>query len=179
MKQHFAFTRTGFRLAIIVLLIALSVDVNGQKERIQTAFIYQMTQLIEWCPDGKEGNFVIGIIGDVPDLYQEMIGLNNRRVGTQQIEVSPIRDISEISRTNILIVPDEQFDNINEIASHVSDFCTLIISDRRGSATRGAGIAMVYDERQSGILLDINQRYMRTNSLTVNRRLLDLATNLY
>ena len=179
MKQQFKFKKTGFRLAIIVFLIALYVDAYGQKERIQTAFIYQMTQLIEWCPEGKEGNFVIGIMGDVPELYQEMMGLNNRRVGTQQIEVSAIQDVLEISRTNILIVPDNQFDNINEISSLASGFCTLIISDRRGSATRGAGIAMVYDERQSGIVLDINQRYMRTNSLTVNRRLLDLATNLY
>lgn len=179
MENHLRLPACLMRIFLVIFALMISINSQAQKEKLQTAFIYQITQLIEWCPEGKEGNFIIGLLGSENALMSELNALNNRRAGTQRIEVINIADVSAISRTNILIVPDSQFNNIDQISSKVSDFCTLIVSDRVGSASRGAGISIVYDQRQSGLVLEINNRHMRMNSLNVNQRLLNLASNVY
>ncbi len=179
MKKRLPISRSLIKLAAFVVILMTSINSYAQKAKLQTAFIYQITQLIEWCPDGKEGNFTIGVLGNEGELMSELNALNNRRVGTQQVEVINIADLSGLSKTNILFVPQSQFNNIDQVTSRVSGFCTLIISDRPDSVTRGAGISIVYDERHGRLVLEINTRYMRANSLNVNRRLIDLASNVH
>ncbi len=169
---------TRFAIITVIMMMA-TVKSYAQKERVQAAFIYQLTQLIEWCPDGQNGNFVIGVLGDAPELFRELSTLNNRRVGSQPIEVVPVDGVADIAQPNILFVASSQFGNIDQIETQVSGFCTLIISDQSGSASRGAGITTEYDERDGRLRLDISRRYMRDKSLNVSNRLYNLATNIY
>jgi hypothetical protein len=163
-----------------ILLLFISINVNAQtKERLQTAFIYQLTRMIEWCPDGKQGNFVIGILNGDQAFINELNSLQTRRVGAQQIEIVAYNSIDNITRPNILFVPNAQFDNISQITSKLSGFCTLIISDRAAAANRGAGISITFDSSQQGIVFDMNRRYMSEKSLTVNNQLTNLATRVY
>jgi len=45
-----------FKPLALVLMLMLSINANAQKEKLQTALIYQLTRLVEWCPEGKQGN---------------------------------------------------------------------------------------------------------------------------
>lgn len=164
---------------IMVFLLFLSIDANAQKEKLQTAFIYQVTRLIEWCPEGKEGNFIIGVVGNEPALITELNALSARRVGSQQIEVKTFSSVGAITKANILFVPDSQFDNIGAIASKASGFCTLIVAEQSSAANKGAGISLVYNTRQSKLEFEINRSYMRRNSFNVNEQLYSLATSIY
>jgi hypothetical protein len=164
---------------VIIVIMMFSLNANAQKERLQTAFVYQLTRLIEWCPDGKQGNFVIAIIGSEPALLNELLALQVRRVGTQQIEIKTFPAIADITKANILFVPDAQFGNVDQISGLVSGTCTLIVSEREGSARRGAGVSLVYNTRIGKIEFEINRGYMREKSLNVNDQLYNLATNIY
>jgi hypothetical protein len=163
-----------------IILLFLSVNANAQsKERLQTAFIFQLTRMIEWCPDGKQGNFIVGVVAGDQAFIDELLTLQARRVGGQQIEIKSFSSIDNVTKSNILFVPHSQFDNISQVASKVGGFCTLIISDRAGSANRGAGISLTYNERQQGIEFEINRKYMSEKSLNVNNQLTNLASRVY
>lgn len=170
-SRVFAFT--------MVFLLLLSIDANAQKEKLQTAFLYQITRLIEWCPEGKEGNFVIGIVGNEPAITSELQVLSSRRVGGQLIEVKTFSSINAITKANIVFVPDSQFDNIDAIVSKTSGFCTLIVAEKYGASRKGAGISIVYNSRQSKLEFEISKSYMRSNSLNVSDQLYNLATSIY
>jgi hypothetical protein len=173
------FTKSIPVLASIFLLF-ISTNLNAQsKERLQTAFIYQLTRMIEWCPDGKQGNFVIGILNGDQVFINELMTLQTRRVGAQQIEIVSYSSIDNITKPNILFVPNAHFDNVSQISSKVSGFCTLIISDRSGSANRGAGISLNFDSSQQGIVFEMNRKYMSDRSLNVNNQLTNLASRVY
>jgi hypothetical protein len=152
-------------LAAFLVLASTSTRVNAQQERLQTAFIYQLTRLIEWCPQGKEGNFVIVVLGNAPALVTELNALNGRRVGSQQIEVKAISSPAEITKANI--------------SSKISGFCTLVVSNSPGSASKGAGVSIVYNDRLSKLEFEINKGFMQSNSLTVNDQLYKLASKVY
>jgi len=165
----------------LVFVLLVSINVNAQKEKLQTAFIYQLTRLVEWCPDGKNGNFVIGVVGNEPAILAELLALQVRRVGAQQIEVKSFPTIADISKANILFVTEAQFDNIEQIAAVNTGTCTLIVSDKYGSAKRGAGagVSLFYNSRVGKLEFEINRGYMRDKSFNVNDQLYNLATNVY
>ena len=177
METKFKFMK--IRPFALVLLMFLSLNGFAQKERLQTAFIYQLTRLIEWCPEGKQGNFVIGVLGNDPALVTELNALQSRRVGTQQIEVKTFATVADVSQCNILFVPDNQFGNINAVNAKVKGFCTLILSDRVGSANQGAGVSIVFNEAHSKLEFEIHRNFMQRNSFSVNDQLYSLATKVY
>lgn len=166
---------------LIVFVLLISVSANAQKEKLQTAFIYQLTRLVEWCPEGKEGAFVIGIVGYEPTLFAELQTLQYRKVGGQPVEVKLYPTLSDIGKSNILFVPDSEFDKIDQIASKATGACSLIVSDRYGAARRGvgAGVTLYYNTSMGKIEFEINKKYMKDKSLSVNDQLYSLATNVY
>ncbi|HCX99833.1 MAG TPA: hypothetical protein DG754_06810 [Bacteroidales bacterium] len=177
MRTRILFSRISAFL--MVFLLFLSIDASAQKEKLQTAFLYQITRLIEWCPEGKEGNFVIGIIGNESAITSELQALTSRRVGGQLIEIKTFSSIDAITKANIVFVPDSQFDNIDKIVSKTSGFCTLLVAEQYGASRKGAGISIVYNTRLSKLEFEISKSYMRRNSLNVSDQLYNLATSIY
>lgn len=165
-------------LAIVFLLI-FSLSANAQKERLQTALIYQLTRLIEWCPDGKQGNFVIGVVGNDPTFLAEVQALKSRRVGNQEIEIKTFASAGDVTNANIIYVTSSEFANLRTIVNATANFCTLIISDQSGGADKGAGVSVVYNQSVGKLELEINRAYMRKKSLNVSDQLFSIASKVY
>lgn len=163
----------------IVFLLLFSLNATAQKERLQTAFIYQLTRLIEWCPDGKQGNFVIGVVGNDPAFMSEIQALNARRVGNQAIEIKTFASAADVTSANIIYVTSAEFGNLRTIINATSNFCALIISDQSGGADKGAGVSIVYNEGVGKLELEINRSYMRKKSLNVSDQLYSIASRVY
>ena len=176
-NKHFIIVRP----LIVLTILLLSITANAQKEKLQTAFIYQLTRLVEWCPEGKEGNFVIAVVGNDPELSNQLLALQVRRVGNQKVEIRSYPDASKVGKANILFVTNDQFDNVNKIAENAGGACTLIISDFEAAAKKdaGAGVSLVYNVRAEKIEFYINRNYMKDKSFNVNSQLYDLASRVY
>lgn len=174
-----AFLYSRAKFIVLSGLLILSINVSAQKEKLQTAFIYQLTRLIEWCPEGKEGNFVIGVLGNEPTLMAELTALTARKVGNQQIEIKAFANISNIEPTNILFVSNAHFDSMKDVAAKIGNHCTLIVSERTGGANKGAGVSIIYNEKLAKLELEINKGYMKRTSLNVNDQLYSVASTVY
>ena len=166
-------------LLAFAFLFLVNLNATAQKERLQTAFIYQLTRLVEWCPAGKQGPFIVAVLGSEPELITQLSALNGRRVGAQQVEVKSFASINDITTANILFIPDSEFGNVRQISAALSDHCTLIVSDRPGSAGLGAGVSLVFNQSASALEFEINRAYMRRNSFNVNDQLYNLASKVH
>ncbi len=175
-------TKPSFRSiksALLLVLLFVGFTAQAQKEKLQTAFIFQLTRLIEWCPEGKQGNFVIGILGDAPALMAELSALNGRKVVGQAIEVRTFASAGDIVKCNMLVIPNNKSGELGAASAKVGSNCTLIISDKSGAANQGAGISFVFLDDQSKIQYEISRGYMGKHSLNVNEQLFKLAKNVY
>ncbi len=179
MENKKRFTHSFLKVITFFIILTISMNANAQKERLQTAFIYQLTRLIEWCPEGKQGNFVIAVLGNEQTLLTQLEALKGRRVGSQEIEIRTFSSIGDIVPTNVLFVPDSEFNNVRQIANNLKGNCTLIVSDRKGAAGLGAGVSLVFNNSASKLEFEINRGYMRSNSLNVNDQLYNLASKVY
>ncbi len=164
---------------LISFLLFFSISAQAQKEKLQTAFIYQLTRMIEWCPEGKEGNFTIAILGNDPNLQAELSQLNGRRIGNQIVEIKSFSSAESIEKANIVFIPNSQYDNLEQISSTLANSCALIVAERSGAARRGAGVSIPYNTIESKLEFEISKSYMRDRSLNVNNQLYSLATRTY
>ncbi|HOP05426.1 MAG TPA: YfiR family protein [Tenuifilaceae bacterium] len=173
------FRNSAFKVLTTIFLALLVFTANAQKEKLQTAFVYQLTRLIEWCPEGKTGNFVVGVVGNYPTLVSELTALQVRKVAEQKIEVKSFASLNEVTKCNILFMPDAKKDDLRAANEKIGNACTLIIGDQQGDARVGAGVSIVFLRESSKIQYEISRSFMSTHSLNVNDQLYKLASNIY
>lgn len=166
-------------ILVPAFLILFGLTAHAQKEKLQTAFVYQLTRLIEWCPEGKTGNFVVGVLGNNPALVTELNALQVRKVADQKIEVKSFASLGEVDKCNILFIPNASSDDIKAANSKIGNSCTLIIGDQEGDARIGAGISIIFLKESSKIQYEISKSFMSRHSLNVNDQLYKLATKIY
>jgi hypothetical protein len=168
------------KLLTLSLIIALMVgnSAQAQNERLKTAIVYQFTRLIEWCPSGKQGNFIIGVYCDNKTFIEEINSLQGRSVANQMIEIKQITNPNNLASANIVLVSGLKIQDLPTIVSKVGQNCTLIIADLPGAAKEGvAGISFI--EIDGKLRFDINKVYAETHSLTLSNDLMKMANSIY
>src|SRR5271157_6586502 len=91
-------------LFLIALFVFHSIYSQTEIPKAQSIFIYNFTRLIEWPESFKNGDFVIGVIGN-SDVYGELQAYTaGKKVAMQNIVVKKFKDLSEIDNCHILFV---------------------------------------------------------------------------
>lgn len=160
----------------ILLLFGVFFQANAQKEKIQSAYIYQFTKLIDWCPSGKTGNFVIGVLGNA-SINSELTGLSGKKVGTQAIEIKTFATVAEIDKCNLLFIPSNKSNYLNAVNKKIGKNCILVITEKYGLAKEGASINFI--EEGGKIAFELNKTSLSDHSFTVNVKLMSMAKAVY
>jgi hypothetical protein len=146
-----------------------------QTSKTMATYIYNFTRFIEWPADYKNGNFIIGVIGETPvysDLQQLM---NGKNINKTQIEIKQFTENSDFSRCHILFVPSSKSANINYILKELTGYRTLIVCEKPGMIHKGSGIS--FREENSKLKFEINKTNIISKGLYVNSQLELLAAN--
>ncbi len=165
------------RILSAIAICLFSAQAYPQIEKLQVAFIFQFTKLIEWCPEGKEGDFQIVLLGNDSELEKELNALNGRMVGSQKLVVSTTNSISNLAGYEIIVLSKAEASNAAQVLNAVGSRCALVISTKAGGAAAGVGISFV--ESGGKLQFEINRAYMQNHSLKVNDQLYKLAKTVY
>jgi hypothetical protein len=163
--------------AMLMSLLGMNQSVKAQHEKTQAAIIYQLTRLVDWCPTGKQGNFIIGVMCDEHSLLNELNCLNGRMVSSQKIEVKKFTSLNEVRSANILFVSNSRACDLPSIIAEIGNGCTLVIADKEGAASEGAAVSFI--QRDGQIKFEFNSVYAEKHSLSINNKILDLAENVF
>lgn len=141
--------------------------------KIKATFLYNFTKYIEWPGDYKQGNFVIGVMGN-STLYNDLnTFFSSKTLGTQKYEVKLFSKASEVSRCHLIYIPADYAGNMNEIISKLKGKSTLIVTDKAGMAKQGAAINFVsIDNKQK---FELNKSNVEKYDLKVSSSLINLA----
>ncbi len=169
--------RTKTFILFLLVLCFKQFSAFGQIEKVQTAIIYQLTRLIDWCPSGKQGNFTIGVLSDDPSILNELSALQGRRVGEQTIVVRKLSSAQEATSANIVFVARTRIHELPVVISGIGTNCTLVVADQPGAASQGAAISFI--EEGGRVQFEVNKSYVERHSLKVSNDLMRLAKNVF
>ena len=168
-------------LTAFSFFILLSVSSFGQFEqtvaKIKVAFIYNFTRLVEWPPDYKEGDFVIGVLNASPALLTELNTLTQKTSGKQKFTIKNFKSVEEIDKCNILFIPEGSNNLLAEVLKKLHGTSTLLITETEGDAKKGAAINFIIKDNKQAF--ELNKSNAEKNHLTVSSSLKTLAaTNI-
>lgn len=111
---------------------------------LQANYLYNIAKLVEWKDASmRNGNFVIGIIGNA-NLYQELIKqYATRTIGKQPIEVRKLPRSAEVERCHMLFVGRSDLALLPEIYKRMAGKPTLVITEYNGALEDGAVVNFV------------------------------------
>jgi hypothetical protein len=157
----------------LTLLLLLSPQLKSQDEKFKALFMYNFTKYLEWPSSRSKGDFVIGIYGASPIYNDLRIIAEKRKVGTQQIVVKKLSQVSELAECHIVYVPENRSGKINEVSNNCKGQGIVIISDKPGLAKSHSGINYVkIDGKQN---FEINKKNLEAEGIKINSALLSLG----
>ena len=131
------------------------------------------TKLVEWPQSYRQGNFVVGVVGDSP-LYTELSKMaKTKKVANQTLEIKKFGATNDIGKCHILYVSKNKSEDISSVVKKVKSNSTLIVTEKQGLVDRGAGINfIVKNNRQK---FELNKKNVEKYKLKVSSNLEALA----
>ena len=127
------------------------------------------TKLIEWPASYREGNFIVGVIGDSP-LYAELVKMaKTKKVANTPLEIKRFSTVNDISKCHIIFVSENKSQEINSVVKKVKPNSTLIITTKQGLVDKGSGINFIVKN---------NRQKFELNKQNVERYKLKVSSNL-
>jgi hypothetical protein len=136
---------------------------------MKAIFIMNFARYIEWPESYREGNFVVGVVGNSP-LYTELIKMaKTKKVANQTLEIRKYETINQIANCHILYVSNNKSQEISSVVTQVKPNSTLIVTAKQGLVDRGSGINFVVKN---------NRQKFELNKKNVEKKKLKVSSNL-
>lgn len=140
---------------------------------IHANIVYRFTKYIDWPHSKKNGDFVIGIVGDSP-LFEELKQfIADKKVGSQKIVIKKYSPALTSYNCHILFITEEKSNSLKKIAEKTKGTSTLLVSESDGLARKGSCINFIVIEDH--LKLEINKKNIEQRDLSIATELLSLG----
>lgn len=161
---------------IVVITISTTSQLFAQAHMdyaVQANIVYRFTKYVDWPQSKKNGNFVIGIVGDSP-LYDQLKSfISNKRVGHQKIVIRKFSTSETIYNCHILFISEEKSNSVKKIAALTKGSSTLLVTESDGLARKGSCINFILVEDH--LKLEINKLNIEERDLSIATELVSLG----
>ncbi len=166
-------------LILVSLLILISGFKKGYSPTVDTnskfkaVFIYNFTKYIEWPKAYRDGDFVVGVIGESP-LYQELVKMaKTKKVANQSLKIIKYNSLNDLHKCHILYLSRGKSSEIYKVIKKVKSNSTLIITEEGGLADKGSGINFIV--KNNRLKFELNKTNVEKHKLKISSSLEALA----
>ena len=158
---------------ITVVLIAMSLTLNGQQSMFKALFMFNFAKYIEWPKQKNPDEFVIAVYGN-DEITKELKKLAAaRKINNRSIVVKSVKSPSEAPAANIIYVPTHNSAALDKVTSFYTGKSTLIITGKDNLCNKGAGINYVM---QGGKMkFEVCKRNIISHNLHIDPKLISLG----
>ncbi|MEO6316195.1 MAG: YfiR family protein [Chitinophagaceae bacterium] len=169
-----SFNRTLTCLTGFLLLSAANLAAQqGNNDAVNANIIYHFTKYINWPPEKKSKNFVIGIVGET-GLYDELKNTTaGKMAGNQNIVIRRYKASAKIFDCQILFITDEEGGDLKKLVVATTGNPILIVTESEGLAKQGSCINFVIADDH--LKLEINKTNIEKRNLNIASDLLKLG----
>ncbi|NJK85338.1 MAG: YfiR family protein [Bacteroidales bacterium] len=128
---------------------------------------------MEWPQQSRQGDFVIGILGNSPIATELETIASKQKIGLQNIVIKTFTTAEKIEDCQILIISPGKSNLLKDALAKTAGKPTLVITDKEGLALQGAGINFITDGNK--IKYEINKKNVEKSRLIVNSALMTLG----
>ncbi len=165
---------TILTLLLVLILPAFTPADQGPKvdtnAKIKAVFIYNFTKYIEWPNDYRTGDFTIAILGNNASLYKYLSEMSKlKKVADQPFTIKLIKEVSQIGKSHIVYIPQNNNAALAKTLSTVKGKSTLIVTESPGCAKRGATINFTISGGQQKF--ELNKSIAQQHNLKVSSTL--------
>jgi hypothetical protein len=146
---------------------------EAQNEKFKALFMYNFTKYLEWPSNKNDGDFIITVVGESPIVKELNIIAQKKQIGFQNLKVEQVHSASEISSSHIVYVSSESTNMLNAVLSRLSKQNTLLITDKKGSIGKGAGINYIVQGGKQKF--EISESNIASSGIKVGTTLLSLG----
>ena len=159
------------RYIFIIVFVFQFFASNAQNEKFKALFIYNFAKNIAWQGEYSEGDFIIGVYG-FSEIVNELENIaQKKKTNNQKIVIKRFKTIEEAEKCNILFIPRNKSNKIEEINTFFGNKQTLVISDKEG--LKGADINFV--DTEFNLEFEIYPEQIRNKQMKVSQVLIDLS----
>ncbi|MDN5202063.1 YfiR family protein [Fulvivirgaceae bacterium BMA10] len=172
------FETYAVRRVLIVGIVCLLIQniAKGQDRdvhRFQKLFIYNFSKFIKWPENYKEGDFVIGVLGDAPIKKHLDQMASEKKAGAQNFVIKTFKSATEITKCHILYIPSRKSGTLPDCIAKVKNTATLIITEKPGMGKVGSSINFLIVDGKPRF--ELNRQVIDDSNLRVSSELTKLA----
>lgn len=156
--------------SVVVCFLSVS-SCFSQTEKIEAAFIYNFTSLVNWPDSYHSGNFVIAVLGSSPIAKELEEIAKQKKAGAQTIVVKKVSSVAEVGNAHMVFVSDGQISKLGDLVGSSSS--TLIITESAGAASKGSMINFV--QVSDKLRFELNESKANSKNLKLAPTLLKLG----
>ncbi len=168
------------RIYITLLAVIISAYCYGQfdpkttEAKIKVVYLYNFTKYIQWPSDYSSGDFIIGVLNGGPQLLSELNKMAAAKTaGSQKFLIKNFKSAAEITKCNMIYVPDNSNTLLGEVIKKVKGLSTLLVTESVGDAKKGAAINFVVKDNKQEF--ELNKANAEKCRLVVSSSLSALA----
>lgn len=181
MISKFSWRHTGriwrrlvFLLLISIFLVPSGVSQQLSETQIMGAYIYNFIRYIEWPNEGDIEEIVIGIYGDNDPLFEELSSaIDGSTIRNRIIRIVKTENLLSAGDSSLLVIPESESSNVDEIARSVRRTNTLLVTDR-SSQHRSIMINFLHSE-ENQISFEVNRSNIIFERLSLSSDILLLG----
>jgi hypothetical protein len=158
-------------VCVLAWLFAFSAP-NDKDYTYKTIFIYNFIKYIEWPTENTD--FTIAIYkgnSTIQNAFNQMAV--KKSSATQSYSIKNISSLEETASAQILFIPYEQSDILEEAAAIARKKPLLIITEKGGLIEKGSGINFIVVDGK--LRFELNRKVLEAAKLRVSSNLLNLA----
>lgn len=160
------------KAVLISWLFFITLTLSAQKEKMQSAFIYNIiSKYIEWPDSYKVSDFVMGVLGDSPIINEFKALAKSRTIGSQSISVVKYNSIDEISKCHLIFISKGNLADLEKVVATVGS--TLVVADGATEIKKGITINFVMVNNKQRFELKPN--YAVAKGLKVSPEIANMA----
>jgi hypothetical protein len=136
--------------------------------------VYRFTKYIDWPEQYKNGDFIIGVVGE-SELFDELKKLTkNKRVGNQPIVVKYLSPNAKNYNVHILFISNQESGKLRRIAEITDGKPILLVSEHFSLISKGACINFILVG--DNLKLEFGKSNIENRKLNIASELLNLGT---
>lgn len=162
-------------ILFITLLFGTFLSSSAQVSKFKAAYLYNICRFVEWPPDHKNGDFVIGVVNST-SVRKELMKISSRKkILGRKVKVVNLSK-SDIPKCHVLYVGSGSSKYISMILKNTKKKGVLVVSDKKGMLKKGAAINFFLVSNK--LKFEVKKVNVTKQSLKISPAIFKLATRV-
>jgi len=152
------------------------MNTMNTRAKFKATYILNFAKYTEWPAAYKQGDFVIGVVGDDDLALNLETAAKTKKVNSQTLIVKRFKSVSEVTKCHLLYVAGSTAGEVEPYINKAKEYNCLTVTEGKGFIERTSAINFVVVG--AAMKYEMNKSLFKQQDLIVSNTLENLATKV-